>query len=122
MTETTPKATTTGENSFAITDGKLHLGGSPILTDVNTHMTCLEDPSGVGLFLGFTAEKPQARLLFPVGNLLATKRFTACHRYEPYWMKAAAGTRGGEVPVETQFLLTEQEDGNCVLLVPLLDG
>jgi raffinose synthase len=122
MPETMPEATTTGETTFAITDGKLYLGGSPILTDINTQMICLEDPSGVGLLLGFTAEKPQAHLVFPIGNLLGTRRFTACHRYEPYWMKAAAGTRGSEVPVETQFLLTEQEDGNCVLLVPLLDG
>ena len=81
-----------------------------------------QDPHGVGVFLRFTAETPAARHVFPVGTLTGLSRFTCCARYEPFWMKPHAGTRAGEVPVETQYLLTEGEDGGCVLYVPLIDG
>ena len=38
-------------------------------------------------------------------------------------MKAAAGTQGGDVPLETQFLLAEREDGDTAsCFVPLIDG
>ena len=37
-------------------------------------------------------------------------------------MRPCAGTHASEVPVETQFLLTEQNDGSCVLCAPLVDG
>ena len=66
-----------------------------------------QDPHGVGVFLRFTAETPAARHVFPVGTLTGLSRFTCCARYEPFWMKPHAGTRVGEVPVETQFLLTK---------------
>lgn len=81
-----------------------------------------EDPSGVGVFLRFQAEKQAARHVFPVGTVTDISRFTCCARYEPFWMKPHSGTRAGEVPVETQYLLTEQADGSCVLYVPLIDG
>jgi raffinose synthase len=105
-----------------IEERELRLNGNRVLSELGEGVSCLDDPQGAGLILCFTASGAQARHVFPVGNLADAKRFTACHRYEPYWMKAAAGTRGGEVPVETQFLLTEQEDGDCVLYVPLLCG
>ena len=79
-------------------------------------------PDAAGIFLRFTAEKAASRHIFPVGELTGIARFTALHRYEPFWMKAAAGTRGGEVPMETQFLLAETESGDCLLLAPLIDG
>ena len=81
-----------------------------------------EDPSGVGVFLRFTASEPAARHVFPVGAVTGISRFTCCARYEPFWMKPHAGTKAGQVPVETQYLLTEQEGGTCVLYVPLIDG
>ncbi len=81
-----------------------------------------EDPHGVGVFLRFEAQKPAARHVFPVGTVTGISRFTCVARYEPFWMKPHAGTRAGEVPVETQFLLTEREDGTCALYIPLIDG
>jgi hypothetical protein len=73
------------------------------------------DPLGVGLFVRFVAleNKPAARHIFSLGDLLNVRRFTCCHRYEPFWMTAMAGARGGEVPPETQFLLAETNDGAC---------
>ncbi len=93
-----------------------------ILTDLPGTVTAETDPAGVGFFLGFAAPKPAARHVFPVGNLTRLSRFTCCHRYEPFWMRPMAGTRAGDVPAETQFLLAAREDGTFVLLVPLLDG
>ncbi|MDX1935050.1 MAG: Sip1-related alpha-galactosidase [Capsulimonadales bacterium] len=82
----------------------------------------IEDPNGVGVFLRLRSGKPAARLTFPLGSLNDLRRFTACHRYEPFWMTPNAGTRGGEVRPETQFLLVERTDGSVVLFVPLISG
>ena len=75
-------------------------------------------------FLRFMAAKEAAaRHIFPIGELTGIARYTALHRYEPFWMKAVSGTAGGNVvPMETQFLLAETESGDCLLLVPLIDG
>lgn len=82
----------------------------------------LADPMDAGVFLRFGATKPAARHVFVVGALTNVHRWTACHRYEPFWMSAQAGTQIGSVPTETQSLLVEREDGLCVLLIPLIDG
>ena len=94
----------------------------PSLRHLAENVSAEEDPSGVGVFLRFKAEVQAARHVFPVGTVTGMSRFTCCARYEPFWMKPHSGTRAGEVPVETQYLLTEQEDGSCVLYVPLIDG
>ena len=94
----------------------------PSLRHLAENVSAEEDPSGVGVFLRFKAEVQAARHVFPVGTVTGMSRFTCCARYEPFWMKPHAGTQAGQVPVETQYLLTEQEDGSCVLYVPLIDG
>jgi raffinose synthase len=81
-----------------------------------------EETGSWGVFYRFTASEAAARHVFPAGRPGGLARFTCCHRYEPNWMKAAAGTRLAAVPIETQWLLIEREDGGCTLLVPLLDG
>lgn len=93
----------------------------PLLTRVPDTLSLVPDPLGVGAFLRVSAEKAAARLVLPLGDL-AGARFTACHRAEPFWMTPKAGTRGGEVPAETQSLLVEFADGVCALWVPLIDG
>ena len=85
-------------------------------------VTLIPAPDDAGVFLRFAAEKANSRHVFPVGELTGIARYTALHRYEPFWMKAVAGTRAGAVPMETQFLLAETEGGGCLLLVPLIDG
>ena len=96
--------------------------GHDLLTGLTDMVSVEADPHGIGVFLRFTAEKPLARHLIPLGTVAGLNRFTCCHRYEPFWMKPCAGTKAGDVPVETQYLLTEQEDGACALFVPLIDG
>ncbi len=100
----------------------LLISGTPLMIELPESIQVFPDPLGAGSFLQFTASSSQARHVFPIGSLQENLRFTCCHRYEPYWMTVKAGTRGDEVPVETQFLLVERPDHTVALLVPLLDG
>jgi len=102
----------------------LLLDDSPLLRTLPDNVTtAVDDPNGTGVFLKFTAKAPAARHVFPLGDLTGVRRFAALPRYEPFWMTAMTGTRGGEVRPETQFLLLEAADGAaCVALVPLVHG
>lgn len=57
-----------------------------------------------------------------VSMQLACTRFVALARAKLYWMVPAWGTCAGDLPVETQLLLTELADGRYGLLLPLIDG
>ncbi len=105
-----------------IQDGILRVADRATLTGVPGHVHAEADGRGGGAFLSFSATAPAARHVFEVGAIVDLRRFTACHRYEPFWMKPCAGTRAGEIPHETQYLLCELLDGCCLLVVPLLDG
>ena len=102
-------------------NGKLTTGRRTLISGIPKCTTAVPDPSGVGLFLRFAASEPAARLVFPLGVLENLDRFTCCHRYEPFWMKPVAGTRAGQVPIETQFLLCQFGETDVVLFVPLID-
>jgi raffinose synthase len=105
-----------------LTKDLLRISGTPLLSGLPESARVMPDPLGIGVYLQFTAPSPQARLVFQAGELVESLHFTCCHRYEPYWMTIQTGTRGGQVPVETQFLLLELPDHTVVLLVPLLNG
>jgi raffinose synthase len=92
-----------------------------LLAEVDPGLSVEPDPTGAGVFLRAEARRSASRLLFQAGKVPALRRYTACHRYEPYWMKPAAGTRLSDVPAETQFLLAELVAGGWLLLVPLLE-
>lgn len=92
------------------------------IADLPASVTVEAGPAGAGVFLSFAAENPAARLELDAGRLAGVRRFTCCHRYEPYWMKARAGRTSADVPEETQYLLAELEDGSFALVVPLLSG
>jgi raffinose synthase len=76
---------------------------------------------GMGVFLRATATHDGARHRFRLGAIAGLKRFTCTYRYDPFWMRPAAGTRHAEVPAETQYVLAERQDGLCVLIVPLFE-
>ncbi len=107
--------------SYSIQSKILILDGQPLLTDVCSNITALNDPRGIGLFLHFDAGKHAARHVFQLGNLTNTSRILCHYRNKPYWMVPAVVTNGGEVPVETQFLLAELSSNRYAVLVPLLD-
>jgi raffinose synthase len=100
----------------------LNLPHQTLLSNLDGSTFPLRDKLGNGILLRFRGEKPAARHVFKVGALPNLQRFTACHRYEPFWMNPAAGTLVSEIPVETQFLLLQCDESTFVALIPLLDG
>ncbi len=86
------------------------------------HETTEIVPAEFGVFLQFTWEKPSARQVIDLGVWHQVERFTACHRYEPFWMKPCAGTQVSAVPIETQSLISELADKTCLLVIPMMDG
>jgi raffinose synthase len=103
-------------------DHGLTLDRQPLLSGVDDSVSLVADPRGVGVFLRFTAETPVAWRAFSIGNVEGLQRWSACYRHEPYFMDPAAGRRAGKVPVDTQFLMMELDDGTCVLFAPLIDN
>jgi raffinose synthase len=82
------------------------------------NVTIQEDTNGV--FLWFSVEKPSARLVFPIGLWLGVRRFNALYRHDPFWMRSEIGTEVHQVPVETQLLYIELDDGRFGVVVPLI--
>ena len=110
------------ENVWTLADGALSVNGSVILKNVPATTALIADPNGVGVFVRCVAEKSSARPVFPLGELTGVSRLAFAHRYEPFWMTAKAGTKAGDVPPETQFLVGEQSDGSVILFAPIIDG
>ena len=108
--------------SFSLRDGTLSLGDRAVLRHVSPEFSIVKDPSGAGVFLRWSAARPDSLLEAPLGVIAGLRRFTGCHRDEPWWMLPQAGTNASEVALETQWLLAETEPGDCVMLVPLMDG
>jgi hypothetical protein len=52
-------------------------------------VTFLAAEEGDGVFLRFVTEKHAPRHVFSLGEWNGIARWTACHRYEPFWMKRA---------------------------------
>ncbi|MEY2932815.1 MAG: hypothetical protein RL033_3564, partial [Pseudomonadota bacterium] len=102
-------------------DSSLVAGERLLVAELDPALTVEPDASGVGVFLQACASRSASRLLFNAGKIPALRRYTLCHRYEPYWMKPATGSRLRDVPAETQFLLAELSAGGWLLLVPLVD-
>jgi len=112
----------TSKSSSTLRKGVLTIGGTALVTGVHANLAL--DPQIVpgGVFLRARTGTPAARWIVPVGTVTTVTRYTATHRYEPFWMKPCAGTDLATLPVETQWLLCEREDGQVVLIVPLIDG
>ncbi len=107
--------------TLSLVETTLYSGKVSLFSGLGPGLSAEADPSGAGLFLVARAPNSSSRLQFSLGSAPSLRRFTACHRYEPFWMKPCAGSRLSEVPPETQQLLIELVDGNWLLLVPLID-
>ena len=103
-----------------LSKGVVGIGGLALLSDVSEELRAEEDDRGHGIFLVARAQSSSSRHLFRLGRIPDLDRFTACHRYEPYWMKPAAGARTSEIPAETQSLLARLRTGGWLLVVPLI--
>jgi raffinose synthase len=108
--------------NFSLQNGILKLADLPVLSGLPAAFTVVADDSGTGVFLRMSVSKSGSYLQSPLGEIVGLRRFTGCHRYEPFWMRPEVGTTHAEVQAETQWLLAETGSGECVMLVPLLDG
>lgn len=107
---------------FTFQDGTLSLGDRAVLRQIPDTFAVVPDPAGAGVFLRFTDPNAGSTVQSSVGVIDGMKRFTSCRRDEPWWMLPATGTTSADVQLETQWLLAETESGDCVMLVPLMDG
>ena len=101
-------------------DRKLRDAERVLVENLDEGLSLEADALGNGAFLVATAAASSTRLVVSLGTLPLVERYTVCHRYEPYWMKARAGTRLGDVPPETQSFVARLTDGTFLLLVPLV--
>jgi raffinose synthase len=110
------------ERHVRIGDGKIVCRGRTWVHGVSDAITVDDEARRAEneVFLRARAKQSGSRHLFALGTP-ELERFTVCHRYEPFWMKPAAGTSIGDVPPETQFLLGQLTGGGFLVLVPLVD-
>ena len=109
-------------SDYSLTKGTLWCDSRPILQNVPNTFTAVEDPTGTGVFLKFTAPSSNSYFQSPLGKIDGLSRFTSTHRSEPFWMKPAAGVSHKDVRFETQWLIAETKTGDCIMLVPMIDG
>ena len=107
---------------FALRDSALWLGGRAVLRNLSPEFSLVKDPAGAGVFLRWAPAQADSLIEAPLGGIAGLRRFTSCHRDEPWWMLPQAGTNCSQAALETQWLLAETDAGDCVMLVPLMDG
>ena len=103
-----------------LTKGTIASEGRALLAGVSSDIRATGTAGSAGLFLSAQAALSASRQVFELGTVPDLSRYTLCHRFEPYWMRPAAGRRLSDVPPETQMLLGELECGGWLLLVPLI--
>ncbi|HEX8551041.1 MAG TPA: Sip1-related alpha-galactosidase [Abditibacteriaceae bacterium] len=108
--------------NLEIVDKSLQFDGAPLFQGLSEGASFIEAPDGDGVFVRFAADKYASRHVFSLGEWNGVARWTACHRYEPFWMKPRTGTLGRDVPIESQYVLAETQSGDCILLVPIIEG
>jgi raffinose synthase len=100
--------------AIRIAERKLIVKNRTILTGVpDSVIATTGSTSGPveGVFLGAAFEENNSRHVVPLGALRDV-RFVACFRFKLYWMAQKMGDKGGDIPLETQFLLLETKDGS----------
>lgn len=113
-----------------ITDRKLIVKNRTILTNVpdNVIATSASTAGPVdGIFLGLAFNEETSRHVESLGKLCGV-RFLALFRFKLWWMAQRMGSKGSEIPLETQFLLLESDGGDetnqesYVVFLPLIEG
>ncbi|CAN6179149.1 unnamed protein product [Urochloa humidicola] len=111
--------------------GTLSVCGRTVLSGVPDAVVASSASAGGavdGVFIGADFAEPAARHVVSLGALRGV-RFMACFRFKLWWMAQRMGEKGGDVPLETQFLLVESKgagDGDTaaayVVFLPLVEG
>lgn len=97
--------------------GNIQFQGRVLLSGLDPSLSA--EVAEHGLFLTAEVEKAQARMTLSAGGIPELHRYTVSHRFEPFWMKPAAGSHLQQVPAETQFFLAQLAGGGWLLLVPM---
>ncbi|KAL4589817.1 hypothetical protein LXL04_002727 [Taraxacum kok-saghyz] len=100
-----------------------------ILTDVSEAVSITsasESGQTDGVFLGTIFEQEGSHHVVSLGKLRDV-RFMACFRFKLWWMAQKMGSKGSEIPSETQFLLMEtvgetETEPIYVVFLPLIEG
>ncbi|KAJ0984748.1 hypothetical protein J5N97_003104 [Dioscorea zingiberensis] len=114
-------------SSVRISDGRLIVKGRTILSGVSDDVvssSAVASGPVDGVFLGARFSEARCRHVVSLGTL-RDLRFMASFRFKLWWMAQRMGNRGGDVPLETQFLLLESKDEDeivYVVLLPLVEG
>lgn len=99
-----------------IADGKVIVKDRTILTGVPDNVIATSGSSSgpvEGVFIGAEFDQLSSRHVVSLGSLRDV-RFMACFRFKLWWMAQKMGDKGGEIPLETQFLLVETKDGSHI--------
>ncbi len=103
--------------------GVLLSDGLPLLQGLSPELSLEIAPSKIeGAFLRVQCAEAKQRFRVRLGRVPGVRRFVACHRYEPFWMKPRAGTDLAALPKETQCLWLELDSGEIALVVPLIEA
>ncbi|CAK9136478.1 unnamed protein product [Ilex paraguariensis] len=97
-----------------ISDRKLIVKDRTILTNVPENViTTSGTTTGPvkGVFVGAMFDEDNSRHVVSLGTLRDV-RFMACFRFKLWWMAQRMGDQGRDIPLETQFLLVETQDGS----------
>jgi len=96
--------------------------GLPVLSDLPEGFSPSEERRGSGsaLVLDFQSDEKQSLVDTAVGQLHC-HQLLACARCKLWWMTPEWGSSAEDVPPETQFLLTEVEEGGpYAIILPLI--
>ncbi|XP_021760750.1 probable galactinol--sucrose galactosyltransferase 6 isoform X1 [Chenopodium quinoa] len=99
-----------------IADGKVIVKDRTILTGVPNNVIATSGSSSgpvEGVFIGADFDQPSSSHVVSLGTLRDV-RFMACFRFKLWWMAQKMGDKGGDIPLETQFLLVETKDGSHI--------
>ncbi|KAJ4792602.1 Raffinose synthase family protein [Rhynchospora pubera] len=116
--------------SIKISDRKLAVRGRTLLSGVPNSVyssSAVTSGSVDGVFLGAEFNESSCRHVISLGKLTDV-RFLSCFRFKLWWMAQKMGSKGSEIPHETQFLLLEskptsdQEDELYTVFLPLVEG
>ncbi|XP_057983862.1 galactinol--sucrose galactosyltransferase [Malania oleifera] len=113
------------QSSVSLDGSNFTADGHVVLSGVPSNVVAT--PSGAGCFVGFDADQPRSRHVFPVGKLRGI-RFMSIFRFKVWWTTHWVGSNGRDLEHETQLLLLDKlgqgsgADRPYVLVLPIVEG